>query len=199
MRIAELPRETRTSISLWRALWSWGLKMSCEIVHHFSGQLIPKSGCSMAKNIFLTSSFLWSNLCPLPLVLSLCIMNMWQPWKRCPLSSLWLPLKCWKTTVRSYWAFSSTCWTNPVPSTFFHTLSLNLWPSWWPSTGPSPISQCLGDKNWTKVSSRVEWPRPFTCWVHRGRRDTTVPSRVSKEEDFIMTKLFRFWGVCLGF
>jgi len=79
----------------------------------------------MVKNTLPISSFLWSNLDQLPLVLSLRILNTPDIHEKGILSSPWLPLKHWEAMVRSYWDFSSPVWANLVPSTFLHMSSLS--------------------------------------------------------------------------
>lgn len=87
----------------------------------FQNLAVPTEYFSDWNNIFPISrqNFLWSNLCPLVLFVTV-HPETWYLQKGCPLSSLWLLLKCWEAVARFPWACSSSGWTTPPPLTRLH-------------------------------------------------------------------------------
>lgn len=140
------PVQLRLEYFMWYPITSLG--------NLFQNLAVPTE-CFLIEIIFFQypDNFLWRNLCPLALFVT-AHPETWHLQENVPC------LLC-----NYFWSVGRLWLDSPEPALpqaeqahFLQPifLSFNLWLPWWLSTRPSPIFQCLGDKNWTKLPSRVE-------------------------------------------
>lgn len=126
-RIIETPRETGPSVRLSRALWSWGLNISCERVHHFWATC-SKIWLFLWQRIFFSYPDRISCEASCARCLLSCHCASWmhmtsvKRMSRLLYDYLWSVGRLW---LDPPWAFSSPGWKTPVPSTFLHLSSLS--------------------------------------------------------------------------